>query len=97
MTIGKKAKEALNEEFVLSKQQIKLKQGDVLRILREKNELSQNELADLSGINQSTISSIENHRISLGVERSKVLASILNVHPAVLVFPDWVSKEEEAA
>ena len=97
MTIGKKAKEALNDEFTPSKQQIKLKQGDILRILREKNELSQNELAELSGITQSTISSIENHRISLGVERSKVLAKILNVHPAVLVFPDWNSEEYEAA
>ncbi len=97
MTIGKKAKEALNDGFMPAKQQIKLKQGEVLRILREKNELSQNELADLSGIAQSTISSIENHRISLGVERSKVLAKILNVHPAVLVFPDWVNNEDEAA
>jgi len=64
-------------------------QGQALKILREKNELSQNDLAELTGLTQSTISSIENDRISLGIERAKTLAVALNVHPAVLAFPDW--------
>jgi DNA-binding XRE family transcriptional regulator len=45
-----------------------------VRIMRELQELSQNELAKLTGIPQSTLSAIENDRVNLGVERAKVLA-----------------------
>ena len=63
--------------------------GESVRILRELQELSQNELARLCGLPQSTLSAIENNRISLGVERAKVIARALKCHPAVLVFPGW--------
>ena len=68
-----------------------------MRIIRELQELSQNQLAALAGIPQSTISAIENDRINLGVERAKVLARALKVHPAVLVFPGWDVEAESAA
>jgi transcriptional regulator with XRE-family HTH domain len=71
--------------------------GESVKILRELQELSQNELAALSGIPQSTISAIENDRIQLGVERAKTLARALRCHPAVLVFPGWNIKHESAA
>ncbi len=70
--------------------------GESVRIIRELQELSQNELAELSGIPQSTISAIENDRVSLGVERAKVLARALRCHPAVLVFPGWEVDSEFA-
>ena len=89
MTMGKKPKESLKGNFTPSKKRVRITQGEMLRIVREKNELSQNELAKLSGLTQSTTSSIENNRVSLGVERAKALARVLGVHPAVLVFPDW--------
>jgi transcriptional regulator with XRE-family HTH domain len=60
-------------------------------------ELSQIELSRLTGIPQATISAIENDRINLGVERSKVLARALKCHPAVLVFPGWEVPLESAA
>lgn len=63
--------------------------GESVRIIRELQGLSQNELAELTGIPQSTISGIENDRIALGVERAKMLAISLKCHPAVLVFPGW--------
>ena len=71
--------------------------GESVRIVRELQELSQNELAELCGIPQSTISAIENDRVRLGVERSKVLARALKCHPAVLVFPGWDIDIESAA
>ncbi len=71
--------------------------GESVRIVREFQELSQNELARLTGIPQSTISAIENGRVSLGVERAKVLARALKCHPAVLVFPDWDPTAKRAA
>jgi transcriptional regulator with XRE-family HTH domain len=63
--------------------------GESVRIIRELQELSQNQLAALTGIPQATISAIENERVNLGVERAKVLARALDCHPAVLVFPGW--------
>ena len=40
--------------------------GESVLILRELQEMSQNELLDLTGIPQSTISAIENNRVNLG-------------------------------
>jgi transcriptional regulator with XRE-family HTH domain len=71
--------------------------GESVRIMRELQELSQNELAELTGIPQSTISAIERDRVKLGVERAKVLARALRCHPAVLVFPGWDVKHDSAA
>jgi transcriptional regulator with XRE-family HTH domain len=71
--------------------------GESVRIMREFQELSQNELAELTRIPQSTISAIECDRVNLGVERAKILARGLRCHPAVLVFPGWDVGHESAA
>lgn len=80
-----------------AKKQIDVSVGESVKILREFQELSQNELAEITGIPQSTISAIENDRVRLGVERAKVLARALKCHPAVLVFPGWDIQHESAA
>lgn len=84
-------------EYSKAKKRIDVSVGESVKILRELQEFSQNELAELTGIPQSTISAIENDRIQLGVERAKVLARALNCHPAVLVFPGWDAEHESAA
>jgi DNA-binding XRE family transcriptional regulator len=84
-------------EFRKAKQSVEVTPGESVRILRELQELSQNDLAERTGIPQSTISAIENDRVRLGVERSKVLARALCCHPAVLVFPGWNIAVESAA
>ena len=80
-----------------AKRRTEVSVGESLRIIREFQELSQNELAKMSGIPQTTISAIENGRVSLGVERAKVLARALRCHPAVLVFPGWEIPNDSAA
>lgn len=84
-------------EFRAAKRRIEVSVGESVKILRELQELSQNELAELTGIPQSTISAIENNRVRLGVERAKVLGRALRCHPAVLVFPGWDVTVESAA
>ncbi len=83
--------------FRKARKVIDVSAGESVRIIRELQELSQNELAARTGIPQSTISAIENSRVSLGVERAKVLARALRCHPAVLVFPGWEIDKETAA
>jgi transcriptional regulator with XRE-family HTH domain len=76
---------------------IEVSVGESVRILRELQDYSQNELAKLTGIPQATLSAIENDRIRLGVERAKILARALKCHPAVLVFPGWDVAQNSAA
>ena len=83
--------------FELARKLVDVTVGDSVRIIRELQELTQNELAKMTGIPQSTISAIEHDRVALGVERAKVLARALKCHPAVLVFPSWDINEKEAA
>ena len=84
------------KEFRPAKRRVEVSIGESVRIIRELQEMSQSDLAEASGIPQSTISAIENGRINLGVERAKLLARALNCHPAVLVFPGWQLDESAA-
>ena len=77
------------KDYKIAKRQIDVSVGESVRIIRELQEMSQNELAKVAGIPQSAISAIENDRVNLGVERAKQLAIALKCHPAVLVFPGW--------
>jgi len=85
------------KEFRPAKKRIEVSVGESVRIIRELQELSQNQLSALTGIPQATISAIENGRVNLGVERAKVLARALKCHPAVLLFPGWDVPLESAA
>lgn len=68
-----------------------------VRIIRELQGYSQNQLSRLTGIPQPTICAIENGRVRLGVERPRTLARALKCHPAVLVFPGWEVARDSAA
>ncbi|MGI9328941.1 MAG: helix-turn-helix domain-containing protein [Pseudomonadales bacterium] len=84
-------------EYRKAKKGIELSVGESVRVVRELQELSQNDLSEITGIPQSTISAIEHNRVNLGIERAKVLARALKVHPAVLVFAGWDVERESVA
>jgi transcriptional regulator with XRE-family HTH domain len=83
--------------YLKSKTRTALTTGSALRIAREMLGYSQNDLAKLCKIPQSTISGIESNKIALGVERAAKFARALHVHPAVLLFPNWDIEKESAA
>ena len=85
------------KEFRAAKKRVEVSVGESVRIIRESQELNQNQLSALTGIPRSTLSAIENDRVNLGVERAKVLARALKCHPAVLLFPGWDVPLESAA
>jgi transcriptional regulator with XRE-family HTH domain len=62
------------KDYRVAKKHIEVTVGESVRIVRELQEISQNDLARATGIPQSTISAIENDRVNLGVERAKKLA-----------------------
>ena len=84
------------KNYKKAKNHVNVTVGESVRIIRELQELSQNELAELTGIPQSTISAIEHDKIHLGVERAKVLARALRCHPSILVFPGWRVEHDAA-
>jgi len=85
------------KQFRPAKKRITVSAGESVRIIRELQGLSQNQLAQRTSIPQATLSAIENDRVRLGVERAKVLARALKCHPAVLVFPGWEDHLQTAA
>ncbi len=85
------------KQFRPAKKRVTVSSGESVRIIRELQSLSQNQLAQRTGIPQATLSAIENDRVRLGVERAKVLARALKCHPAVLVFPGWEDHLQTAA
>ncbi len=85
------------KEFRPARKRVQVSVGESVRIVRELQGLSQNRLAEITGISQATISAIENGRVRLGVERAKVLARALKCHPAVLVFPGWEASVSSAS
>jgi len=93
MTTGK----SKHRDFRKPQKRISVTVGESVRIIRELQEMTQADLAELTGIPQSTISAIERDRINLGVERAKTLARALRCHPSVRVFPGWDVSNESAA
>jgi transcriptional regulator with XRE-family HTH domain len=62
-------------------------------MLRELKEWTQQELAKQSGINASNISMLENGRVEIGKRRAEQLAKAFDIHPAIITFPEYESKE----
>ena len=76
-------------EFKKSEIHYTLTPGETVKQLRGLQGLSQNELAEITGISQSNISALENGSRSIGRQRAMTLAKALRVHPAVILFPDF--------
>lgn len=76
-------------DFVKSKVHHSVTPGEALKMIRELQGLSQNDLVNLTGISQSNISALENNVTHLGRERALIFAKVLHVHPSVLLFPDF--------
>jgi transcriptional regulator with XRE-family HTH domain len=81
------------KNLIRAKVNIKMTPGEMLKVLRELQELSQADLAELAGMSQSNISALENGTRQIGRERSLALSKALKVHPAVILFPDFDLRE----
>ena len=79
------------KDLVPAAQDIKVTPGEMIRELRELKEWSQLDLASETGISQTNISAIENGRVEIGKHRAIAIAEALDVHPASIMFSDYVS------
>jgi len=84
-------------DFVTAKSHATLSTGEVIRMLRELKGWTQGELARHSGISVTNISLLENEKVEIGKKRAEQLAKAFNVHPAIIMFPEYEAKEIEKA
>ena len=82
-----------NSEFVTAKPHAILSTGEVIRMLRELKGWTQVDLAKRSGISVTNISLLENGKVEIGKKRTEQLARAFNVHPAIIMFPEYEAKE----
>jgi transcriptional regulator with XRE-family HTH domain len=79
--------------FGPAKPHAKVSTGEVIRMLRELKQWSQAELAKRSGINATNLSLLENDKVEIGKKRAEQLARAFDVHPAIIMFPEYEAKE----
>lgn len=66
-------------------------------MLRELKGWTQAELAGRSGISATNLSLLENNRVEIGKKRAEQLAKAFDVHPAIIMFPEYESREIQRA
>jgi transcriptional regulator with XRE-family HTH domain len=84
-------------EFVTAKSHAVLSTGEVIRMLRDLKGWTQGELARHSGISVTNISLLENGKVEIGKRRTEQLARAFNIHPAIIMFPEYEAKDIEKA
>ncbi len=86
-------KKIKDSDFKFAKQHAKLSTGEVIAMLRELKGWTQNELAKHSGISPTNLSMLENDKIEIGKRRVEQLAKAFDVHPAIIMFPEYEALE----
>jgi transcriptional regulator with XRE-family HTH domain len=81
------------EDFVPAHQHAVLKTGEVIKMLRDLKGWTQEELSKRSGIDATNISLLEHGRIEIGKRRAEQLARAFDLHPAIIMFPEYESEE----
>lgn len=70
--------------------------GEVIRGARIKLNLSQDDMEEITGIKRSNLSALENERIAMTSHYAEILAVVLNLHPADILYPNGnVDKTKE--
>ncbi len=80
-------------DFVPAKAHAKISTGEVIRMLRDLKGWTQDELAKRSGISATNLSLLENERVEIGKRRAEQLAKAFDVHPAIIMFPEYEANE----
>jgi len=95
--LGEFMKSSKKSEFVPAKPHAKLTTGEVIRMLRELKGWTQADLAERCGISSTNISLLENDKVEIGKRRVEQLAKAFDVHPAIIMFPEYEGKEIQKA
>ena len=82
-----------SRDFVPVEAHANLSTGQVIRMLRDLKGWTQERLAQRSGISATNISLLENEKVDIGKKRAEQLAKAFDVHPAIIMFPEYEAEE----
>jgi transcriptional regulator with XRE-family HTH domain len=82
-----------SKNFVPAQPHANLTTGQVIRMLRELKGWTQETLAQRSGISATNLSLLENDKVDIGKKRVEQIARAFDVHPAIIMFPEYEAKE----
>lgn len=85
------------KKYKPAKQHAVLTTGEVIKMLRELKGWTQEELSKFCSINAKNISLLENNKLEIGKKRAVQLATAFDVHPAIIMFPEYEAKEIQKA
>jgi transcriptional regulator with XRE-family HTH domain len=71
-----------------SLKQISASPGAVIKAFRNNFNITQKELAAVTGIAETNLSSIENDKLEIGLKRAVLIAAAFGIDPALILFPD---------
>lgn len=82
---------------ISAKKHATLTSGEVIKMLRELKGWTQEELARRCGISPTNLSLLEHNKVEIGKKRAIQLADAFKVHPAIIMFPEYETKEIKRA
>ena len=85
------------KNFAPAKPHATLNTGEVIKMLRELKNWTQKDLAAKSGIAVTNISLLENNKVEIGKKRAEQLVKAFNIHPAIIMFPEYEALEIKKA
>ncbi len=83
--------------YVAAEAHASLTTGEVIKMLRELKGWTLKILAQRSGISITNLSLLENGKVDIGKKRAKQLAKAFDVHPAIIMFPEYEAIEIKKA
>ncbi len=83
----------IHAEFVPARPHAVPTTGEAIKMLRELKGWTQEELAKRSGIGATNLSLLEHDRIEIGKRRAEQLAKAFDIHPAIIMFPEYEAEE----
>lgn len=90
-------KAKVNAQFAVAESHSSLTTGEVIRMLRELKGWTQGELSLRSKIGVANLSLLENGKVDIGKKRAEQLARAFDVHPAIIMFPEYEAAEIKRA
>ena len=67
--------------------------GDIIKFLRKRDGLSQEDLGEYLGVKRITIQKYESNSISLRMDTIKAMSNLFQISPWILVFPETMSSQ----
>jgi len=67
--------------------------GELVRAIRQGFNITQEALAEVTGLQRSNLSALENGKLEMTVHYAEILGAALGIHPSTILFPNGYRKK----